>query len=378
MEINNNDEIVFHRSFQKLLVIRYNLSEKYLTLFDALSISSVDLDDIVGSSIPQMIHLRNLYHDIKNVLNEAYIEQQSIFHNIQTQIERFTNASLINHKIDNKEQSKTTQKLPNIDNFHEYVGIVHQLAQSNIFDQIGKDITDEVPSMISFNFQSLYNELVMIMNRKIEFFHIIRDIYDSYQNSINELAKSNNIRNFESRSHILIRPYRTYTLNDRFFITEVEKSLISNIVSFGIKCHFSFSNYDHVKYNNNSSISIDNDYKQLAENYLNNNYYQSISNNNSQNWEISFKCGVIFMLLFWSLSECWHNEQRNIIWNDPTFAIFMCIGDFILLLWMWGLSIHVWKSHGIDYIKLLQLDNTELGISDSCSCKSVVVKDPGK
>jgi hypothetical protein len=37
----------------------------------------------------------------------------------------------------------------------------------------------------------------------------------------------------------------------------------------------------------------------------------------------------------------------------------MFIGDLLLLLWMWGLSLSVWERHGIDFVKLLDLENTE-------------------
>jgi hypothetical protein len=51
--------------------------------------------------------------------------------------------------------------------------------------------------------------------------------------------------------------------------------------------------------------------------------------------------------------------------QDPTFAIFMCLGDLLLLLLMWGISIHVWKSAGIDYLRLLDLQGTELAHTKS-------------
>lgn len=41
----------------------------------------------------------------------------------------------------------------------------------------------------------------------------------------------------------------------------------------------------------------------------------------------------------------------------------MCFGDLILLLLMWGISMHVWKSHGIDYMRLLDLQGTDVGRS---------------
>lgn len=38
----------------------------------------------------------------------------------------------------------------------------------------------------------------------------------------------------------------------------------------------------------------------------------------------------------------------------------MCFGDLLLLLWMWGLSIQVWRLNDIDFVRLLNLQGTEL------------------
>jgi hypothetical protein len=39
----------------------------------------------------------------------------------------------------------------------------------------------------------------------------------------------------------------------------------------------------------------------------------------------------------------------------------MCFGDFLLLLFMWAVSMLVWRQSGIDYVKLLNLQDTEIG-----------------
>jgi hypothetical protein len=68
--------------------------------------------------------------------------------------------------------------------------------------------------------------------------------------------------------------------------------------------------------------------------------------------------GAAIVLLIWTLFECLNNEQmRSSIWHDPTCAIFMCIGDFLLLQFMWGVSMFVWKRAGIDFLQLLQLQD---------------------
>lgn len=79
---------------------------------------------------------------------------------------------------------------------------------------------------------------------------------------------------------------------------------------------------------------------------------------------LPLQIGAACVLLLWAISECLNNEQSSAkIWNDPTFAIFMCIGDFLLLQLMWGVSMYVWKKAGIDFIQLLSLQHTELAES---------------
>lgn len=60
--------------------------------------------------------------------------------------------------------------------------------------------------------------------------------------------------------------------------------------------------------------------------------------------------------------EVFINEQymSGDVWYDPSYALFMFAGDLLLLLWMWGVSIQVWRCSGVDYMKLLSLEKTTL------------------
>ena len=75
------------------------------------------------------------------------------------------------------------------------------------------------------------------------------------------------------------------------------------------------------------------------------------------------KMGAGGVLTLWALSECFNNDSlgdHHRIWQDPTFAIFMCFGDLLLLLWLWGLSMQIWRAAGIDFVGLLSLEKTEV------------------
>eukprot|EP00981_Chlorochromonas_danica_P014494 scaffold8027_cov159-Ochromonas_danica.AAC.2 len=83
------------------------------------------------------------------------------------------------------------------------------------------------------------------------------------------------------------------------------------------------------------------------------------------------RVGAALLLLLWASSECLYNESSSYpVWNDATFAIFMCIGDFVLLLFMWGLAMFVWKQSGIDFVQLLQLQGTEV---EGTKCPATLV-----
>lgn len=56
----------------------------------------------------------------------------------------------------------------------------------------------------------------------------------------------------------------------------------------------------------------------------------------------------------------WCLYRRVTGWQDLTFSIFVCFGDLFLLLIMWGVSMHVWRTSGIDFMRLLELERTEL------------------
>ena len=73
-------------------------------------------------------------------------------------------------------------------------------------------------------------------------------------------------------------------------------------------------------------------------------------------------------LLVWAFIECCINEsysQDRLIWSDPNYAIFMVIGDILLLLWMWGVSLQVWRSCGIDWSSLLGIDHSPLATAEN-------------
>eukprot|EP00605_Chrysophyceae_sp_TOSAG23-4_P000130 GSChrysophyteH1.ASY1.ANO1.149.1 assembled CDS len=72
-------------------------------------------------------------------------------------------------------------------------------------------------------------------------------------------------------------------------------------------------------------------------------------------------------LLGWAFIEFCINESLSSgreIWNDPSFSVFLFLGDLLLLLWMWGVSIHVWRRFGIPWDTLLGIESTPLAAKE--------------
>ena len=70
---------------------------------------------------------------------------------------------------------------------------------------------------------------------------------------------------------------------------------------------------------------------------------------------------VILLLLGWSVFVFATNKKLWIdLWRDPTFTIFCCIAELVLLQSLFGVCMVIWNKCGIDFLRLLSLESTEL------------------
>ena len=85
-----------------------------------------------------------------------------------------------------------------------------------------------------------------------------------------------------------------------------------------------------------------------------------------------FKCIIAILLIFWSSMIYGTNRK---VWfdlsRDPIFTIFCAIGELIVLKWLWGFCMLVWRLRGIDFVSLLSLDETELSSDTGCDMEKV-------
>jgi hypothetical protein len=71
---------------------------------------------------------------------------------------------------------------------------------------------------------------------------------------------------------------------------------------------------------------------------------------------------IVLMLLFgWSSFVFSTNKELwTDIWRDPAFTIFCCIAELIVLQVLFGVCMVIWNNCGIDYLRILSLEGTEL------------------
>jgi hypothetical protein len=83
----------------------------------------------------------------------------------------------------------------------------------------------------------------------------------------------------------------------------------------------------------------------------------------SQSRGKSLLCGSLLIgaIIETSINEALTGRE---VWDDPSYSVFLFLGDLLLLLWMWGVSIQVWRRCGIPWAKLLGLTGTPLAKND--------------
>ncbi|CAM9750231.1 unnamed protein product [Discosporangium mesarthrocarpum] len=77
----------------------------------------------------------------------------------------------------------------------------------------------------------------------------------------------------------------------------------------------------------------------------------------NRRFDFGFRLGAAAVLLAWALWDCIADDSLGKdVWHDPAFKIYRGLGNLVLLVWMWGINIWVWRRYGIDYEKCLSLD----------------------
>ncbi|CAN0336870.1 unnamed protein product, partial [Ectocarpus sp. 12 AP-2014] len=77
----------------------------------------------------------------------------------------------------------------------------------------------------------------------------------------------------------------------------------------------------------------------------------------NRRFDFGYRLGAATVLLAWAMWDCIADDSLGKdVWHDPAFKIYRGLGNLVLLVYMWGVNIWVWKRFGIDYERCLSLD----------------------
>ena len=346
--------------------------DKYVENYDALSLSSVPIEGdptnfgestkgthILFTPTTKLNGLSRLVTDLVVILHEAYIEQQSEMMLLKAELERAKYFTEDNESFLRYQQMTTMYEslLPNNVGSSSSGNGGEQLFTTIAWN--GNNSLDEATSpsdtmtskdddklqkaelmrkQLRKSIQDLHSGIMSIVDAKLVAYEVVSSCLESYLRSVVKIAQDNGVSFALTRAKLLVQPQLNDLLAHRFLETTEMQTFLVTVRQMW------------------STMSYRNDIT-LAERNLVLNLTSTTSA--ASMGMTRFKMGVGVTLLLWSFSECFNNEQiGSEIWHDPTFAIFMCIGDLLLLLWMWGVSMRVWRSAGIDFVRLLRLEGT--------------------
>ena len=160
-------------------------SDKYVDKFEALSISSVDIDEQQNppSSLPDLRRLKLLSTDLNYVLTEAYIEQQSLLSNTRTELSD-CNSTWNSMKTNKESEIKF------------------------------------VESQLKHQLKHLYDQIVLMIDFKATTLQSVQKIFDSYSKYLISTGQANGVLQASKKVSIVTTPYFLPLLGNRFFLTE--------------------------------------------------------------------------------------------------------------------------------------------------------------
>jgi len=312
---------------ERLLLIEKHLFNAglYIEKFDALQLATMESPDEIENDTfdfhtlppisPTLNGLEKLEKDLYEVLEEAYVTQQAKLSSLNSEIEQFESYLASKEDILNISDTEIIQ------------GANDKLKTKITVKYMEKRLLES------------YNVCSAFLDNKLKSYETISSTMDGYIRFISILAQQLNIAYAKDRSQAAVKPKLKKLLSHRYLDTsDVDRSLE---LIFKLWGRLFFNSDTHLGKHSLLATKSVNNKSRIGMNYA--------------------KIGAGCVLLLWSFSGCFHNESdSHYIWRDPTFAIFMCFGDLLLLLWMWGISIFVWRSSGIDFIRLFNLEGTEL------------------
>eukprot|EP00981_Chlorochromonas_danica_P012825 scaffold5444_cov181-Ochromonas_danica.AAC.6 len=292
---------------------------KFLNKFDAMSLSSLDLDESTGAiqgQLPKLEGLNNLYKELNDILNKGFIRQQQFLATVKELLCRGQTLAHALHLPSHKKEKE------------EVIG-----GWSQEEEEVDDLLTFESPDPESASYQKqelrvllrdLYMALTSFSETKLAFLRCTQEIIHCYEETIVGLAEENGVLQVAVKYRLATSTIMTALLEHKFFMTQEEDKMLERVRRLWGRLALG---------GNTSQVLTEKDLARVAR-----------DSQWSKSKSLAGQVGAALVLMLWATSECLYNESASYpVWN-----------------FMWGLAMFVWKQSGIDFVQLLQLQGTEV------------------
>jgi hypothetical protein len=201
--------------------------------------------------------------------------------------------------------------------------------------------------------QDLHAEITAHVGTKCYVFRKVHGLYGAYCARLTELALNSGVRHAAARARMVVDTHMAKVLSNKFLCADVLRAAKQRTVQMLA---------DLIFYGGGSGGSGGEGLEYAAHQLAFKSALQ-LHARKAQflDFGVSFRVGCVCVLLLWAAFEVLVNELHGKeTWLDPSFTIFICIGLLIALLWCWGCSMYIWRNAGIDFIRVLGLEQTSL------------------
>jgi hypothetical protein len=183
---------------------------KYIEKFDALSLSSLDVDDHgrVSGTVAEMPGISKLIKDLNNVLNEGHIARQEHLCNIRKDLKRCIK---IQYTLLQHNNSSNSQQLK-VESYDEEDGII---------------VANDQPIEISLLEQELKNQLKIVyesisetIEEKLLIIRLIRDMLNTYEANIVNIGSESGVLNAAKKAKWVLLDRTSNIYRHNIFVVE--------------------------------------------------------------------------------------------------------------------------------------------------------------
>lgn len=193
---------------------------KYIEKFDALSLSSLDVDDqgrVIGN-IGELPGLTKLLKELNNILNEGHVARQEFTSNIQKDLKRCIKIQLTLLK-------QTSNQSVKADVFSEENGTTQSQDQPLEISLLEQELKNQL--------KLVYESITDAIEERLRIIRMIKEIMNTYESAIIEMGSESGVLNPSKKAKwVMIERVSPIFQHNVFVVEEVYTSLLTLLSLF--------------------------------------------------------------------------------------------------------------------------------------------------